>query len=100
MTDGADRPELISITADRGVVTAAICVPRVGTAEAAELAHRVRVALEELSERLRFLVLDLSRVELLTSVGIDLCVNIRNRAHILGADDVLVIGLKDRKSVV
>ena len=96
MSEEANDGDQVSISCEDGVVIARVFKAGVGQNDAARVIQQIRVAIESLAERLRYLVIDLSEVDFLPSVGIDLCVNVRNRAHILGADGVIVTGLNDR----
>ena len=72
-----------------GVLTIRFAGPRVAEREAAIVSRETNDALETLGRRLRVLVLDLSDVQMMTSVGLGLCIDIRNSAKRLKAATIL-----------
>ena len=63
--------------------------PTVGTREAPIIAQEVTIELDANVDSLRTLLLDFTNVTVLSSVGLEMCIDLRNRAHEAGAATVL-----------
>jgi len=79
----------------RGVLTIRPKGPIVREREATLLASTLNEAIDGLGRGLRSLVLDLRDVELMTSMGLGMCIDARNTARQRGASTV-VFGLRPR----
>lgn len=63
--------------------------PRVGEAEASTICPKVKAAMDEMGGSLRHLVLDLSHVQIMSSYGLGMCIELRNHARSRQANAVL-----------
>lgn len=76
---------------DNSTLTVKIAGPTVGNREAPIVSEEVLAAIDQLGKGhwLKHLVLDLSEVSFMSSVGLGLCINVRNRANGYSADAIL-----------
>ena len=72
-----------------GVLIVELAGPTVGTREAPIIAQEVTIELDANVDSLRTLLLDFTNVTILSSVGLEMCIDLRNRAHEAGANTVL-----------
>ncbi|MCP3905619.1 MAG: STAS domain-containing protein [Planctomycetes bacterium] len=79
------RSRFAEITCGDGIMTAAIAGPNVTERHVAIAARELAGAFDAAGPRLRRFVLDLSDVQFLSSLGVGLCIDARNRARGLGA---------------
>ncbi|MCA9283676.1 MAG: STAS domain-containing protein [Phycisphaerales bacterium] len=75
--------------AKSGVLTVQLVGPTIGTREAPIVSEEVGAAIDSLKGGLKAVVLDLSDVTFMSSVGLGACINIRNRADAAKATAVL-----------
>lgn len=73
--------------------------PRLGEREANAIAAKVRHAVTGLGGGLCRLVLDLSQVQIMSSFGLGLCIELRNHAHFRGACTVLANASPDLREL-
>ncbi|MDG2201145.1 MAG: STAS domain-containing protein [Phycisphaerales bacterium] len=85
----------VSTSLKDGVYYVCIAAPRVGDHEAAIIAASVHRTLREHGRSLRTMVLDVSSVQMMQSVGLGMCIDIRNTADAFGVPTSLV-GLRGR----
>jgi len=83
------RSSFVRIEAGGRVVTARLLGPGVGPREAPIIAREVTDALDQVGWGLQVLVLDLTRVRMMSSMGLGLCVELRHRAHAAGAKTII-----------
>ena len=88
------RPQFVEVTRQAGVLTAALVGPVIGQREGPIIADELIKRIEVAGSRLRLLVLDLSSVMGMTSMGLGMCIEVRNRAKAHRADTVL-FGVND-----
>ncbi|HMN97030.1 MAG TPA: STAS domain-containing protein [Phycisphaerales bacterium] len=76
---------------ENSALTVRIAGPQVGNREAPIIGEEVMASIDELgrSKWLRHVVIDLSDVGFMSSVGLGLCINIRNRATEHGSSAIL-----------
>ncbi len=72
-----------------GVLTIKMAGPAIGSREVSIIAEEVAVELDAIKDPIRLLVIDLSDVGVLSSLGLELCVDLRHWAHEAGATTVL-----------
>jgi anti-anti-sigma factor len=72
-----------------GILNVRPAGPQLGEREATVLCRELNDALDAVGRRLRILLLDLSDVQMMTSVGLGLCIDARNQAQRGGASTVL-----------
>jgi len=83
------RAQYVRLTFSAGVLTVQPVGPSVGQREAPVISEQVRERLEQLRGDVRRVVLDLSQVHTLASMGLGMCIDIRNCAHRLKAPTVI-----------
>lgn len=81
--------QFVDLTFQRGVLTARLVGPSVGQREAPIIASEIRRAIERFGRAVRVLVLDLTDVTLICSMGLGMCIDVRNRAVKAKARSVL-----------
>lgn len=72
-----------------GILTIKMAGPAIGSREVSIIAEEVAVELDAIKDPIRLLVIDLSDVGVLSSLGLELCVDLRDWAHEAGAMTVL-----------
>jgi anti-anti-sigma factor len=82
----------VTIRRRGSVVRATISGPRIGERESQIVAAEIHAAIEAAGGRMKHLVLDLADVRIMSSLGLGMCIDVRNAAKKRGADTV-VIGL-------
>lgn len=93
MTTQQSRPaQFVAVTTHDDIVTAAPVGPSIGERESTIINAQVAEALKPLGKSLRALVLDMTKVDYMASVGIGMCVDLHNRAKAAKAP-VIVVGL-------
>ncbi len=90
MTDSAaDRAMFVQLDERSGVLRARVVVPNIGQREATVIQDALADALDQASSSLRCLMLDLSSVSFMNSMGLGMCIDARNRASEKGAKAVI-----------
>jgi anti-anti-sigma factor len=84
----------VTISCRDGVLTIKPAGPKLAEREAMIIAVDARRAVASLGKRLRRLVLDMSAVQVMSSFGLGMCIELRNSARLAGAATVL-FGLTD-----
>lgn len=87
--------QFVSVTISRGVLTARFTGPSLGQREVPIVADELARHLAASAGRLRALVLDCSDVKMIPSIGLGLCVDLRNQAHRARAKTI-VFGLNEQ----
>ena len=87
-------PQFVEITMQAGVLTAGLIGPVIGQREGPIIADELIKQIEIAGSHLRLLVLDLSDVLGMSSMGLGMCIEVRNRAKAHHADTVL-FGVND-----
>ena len=77
------------IVLEEGILKVHLTGPHLGEREATVLSRELNDALEAVGRHFRILLLDLSDVQMMTSVGLGLCIDARNHAQREGAPTVL-----------
>lgn len=81
-------PEYVEFSHRSGHLVATVVVPSVGQAEAPTIREQIAAQLRQLPKGKAF-VLDLTRVSLLSSMGLGTCVDLRNTANEAGLRPVV-----------
>ena len=71
----------VDITYHRGTLKAFIVGPRVGEREATVVANAINAKLKEYGKKVNSLVLDFSDVQFVSSLGLGMCIDVRNTAE-------------------
>jgi anti-anti-sigma factor len=72
-----------------GSLTVVVTASQVGSAEAPKIQAVALPAMERMGKSLRVFVLDVSAVTYMNSMGLGVCIELRNRAHKMGAQCVI-----------
>src|SRR5262245_6513923 len=85
------KSTFVAMSYDKNALTVRIAGPTVGNREAPIISEEVLAAVDVLGKDhwLKHLVVDLSEVSFMSSVGLGLCINMRNRANGFGSDSIL-----------
>ena len=83
-----DQPEYVEFSHPHGHLVARVVVPSVGQSEAPVIREQIVEHMQRLPKGKCF-VLDVSQVSLLTSMGLGVCVDLRNVAEKNGLQPVL-----------
>jgi len=75
------RPLFVETTFANGTVYASLIGPRIGEREAAIIANSVNNKLRECGSKVKNLVLDFSEVQFVSSLGLGMCIDVRNTAE-------------------
>ena len=75
------RAQFVSISRTPGAVVARLVTPAIGQREAPIIEFEIREALDERDSGCRWLVVDMSAVSVLSSMGLGMCVELRRQAR-------------------
>ncbi len=75
------RSLFVETTFSGGTVHATLVGPRIGEREAAIIANSVNGKLREYGPKVKNLVLDFSEVQFISSLGLGMCIDVRNTAE-------------------
>ena len=75
------RSLFVETTFSGGIVYATLIGPRIGEREAAIIANSVNGKLREYGSKVKSLVLDFSEVQFISSLGLGMCIDVRNTAE-------------------
>lgn len=81
--------DLVDVSTDGGVITAAIAEPNVEEAQASVILERVRAAMDAVGEELQAVILDFGEVTFINSSGLAACIEVRNGAAEHGARTIV-----------
>jgi anti-anti-sigma factor len=91
---GGGSSQFVRLSLQQGVLTAQPVGPAVAEREAGIIDGEVAAAITKAGSGLKAVVLDLTHVAFMSSMGLSVCINTRNRAHAAKAKTV-VFGLND-----
>ncbi|MDP6541203.1 MAG: STAS domain-containing protein [Phycisphaerales bacterium] len=86
------RSLFVETAYSNGTVYATLMGPRIGEREAAIIANSVNNKLRECGPRVKHLVLDFSEIQFVSSLGLGMCIDVRNTAEQCKAD-TSILGL-------
>lgn len=75
------RSLFVDITFSNGTMNACIVGPRIGEREATIVANAVNAQLNAYGKKVKSLVLDFSEVQFISSLGLGMCIDVRNTAE-------------------
>lgn len=75
------RSLFVDVSFKGGVMKACIVGPRIGEREATVVANAVNSKLKEYGSRVNELVLDFSEIQFISSLGLGMCIDVRNTAE-------------------
>jgi len=82
----------VDISYANGVMNACVVGPRIGEREATVVANAVNAQLKQYGTKVKALVLDFSEVQFISSLGLGMCIDVRNTAEQNNAN-TSIIGL-------
>lgn len=86
------RSLFVDVSFSNGILKACIVGPRIGEREATIVANAINGKLNELGGRVRSLVLDFSEIQFISSLGLGMCIDVRNTAQKVKAN-TSILGL-------
>lgn len=78
------------ISEDRGILTVRLVGPSIGQREVPIITDLVGPAIDQCGTSLRFMVLDMSQITFINSMGLGMCIDFRNRTNKAGGKSVLL----------
>ena len=75
------RSLFVDITFSNGTMYACVVGPRIGEREATVVANAVNAKLQQYGKKVVSLVLDFSEVQFISSLGLGMCIDVRNTAE-------------------
>src|SRR5262245_14698374 len=91
---GLKRSAFVNVSLRAGVLTVIPTGPKLGEREAPIVSAEALQALQGTGGRVRAVVLDVSDVQMMTSFGLGMCIDLRNAAKAISARTI-VYGLSD-----
>ncbi len=93
-TQQSNPAQFVDVTVHDDIVTAVPVGPSIGEREANIINEHVADVMTPLGKALRALVLDMSKIDYMPSVGIGMCVDLHNRAKAAKAP-AIIVGLNE-----
>ena len=84
------RSLFVDVTVTNGAMKACIAGPRIGEREATIVANAINAQLKESGKKVTSLILDFSEVQFVSSLGLGMCIDVRNTAENCNADTAIV----------
>ena len=84
------RSLFVDISFSNGTMRASIVGPRIGEREASIVANAVNAKLKEYGKKVNKLVLDFSDIQFVSSLGLGMCIDVRNTAENCNASTSIV----------
>ncbi len=75
------RSLFVDVTFTNGVMNACVVGPRIGEREATVVANAINAQLKQYGSKVSSLVLDFSEVQFISSLGLGMCIDVRNTAE-------------------
>jgi len=88
-TNTSRKSLFVDISFSNGVMNACIVGPRVGEREATVVANALNAQLKEYGDKVTSLVLDFSEVQFVSSLGLGMCIDVRNTAEQINASTTI-----------
>lgn len=73
-----------------GVLRARLLGPHIGEREAQIIARELNTAIAEAGRRIKAVVMDMKAVRAMSSLGLGMCIDVRNTAHANGARTIMM----------
>ena len=80
----------VEVSFSNGTLKASLVGPRIGDREATLVANIVNAKLKAYGERVNALILDVSKVEFMSSLGLGMCIDVRNNAEDIHAETAII----------
>lgn len=94
------KSQLVETIWDGAVLIARPAGPNIGQREAPLVAQEVDASIKSTGKGIKFMVLDLSGVQYMSSMGIGSCINMRNAAAAAGAKPILYGANKELRTLL
>ena len=88
-TNTSRKSLFVDISFSNGVMNACIVGPRVGEREATVVANALNAQLKEYGDKVTSLVLDFSEIQFVSSLGLGMCIDVRNTAEQINASTTI-----------
>ena len=75
------RSLFVDVSVTNGAMKACIAGPRIGEREATIVANAINAQLKESGKKVTSLILDFSEVQFVSSLGLGMCIDVRNTAE-------------------
>ncbi len=75
------RSLFVDISMKNGIMNACIVGPKIGEREATVVANSINAQLKQYGNKVNSLVLDFSEVQFISSLGLGMCIDVRNTAE-------------------
>jgi len=86
----ARKSLFVDVTYQNGTMSACLVGPRIGEREATVVANAINAKLNECGSKVNTLVLDFSEVQFVSSLGLGMCIDVRNTAEQCKANTAIV----------
>ena len=86
----ARKSLFVEVTFQNGTMNACLVGPRIGEREATVVANAINAKLKECGSKVNTLVLDFSEVQFVSSLGLGMCIDVRNTAEQCKANTAIV----------
>ena len=80
----------VDVSFSNGTLCACLSGPRVGDKEATLVANAVNSKLKKYGKRVQSLLLDMTAVDFISSLGLGMCIDVRNNADEVHAETTIV----------
>ncbi len=80
----------VDVTFQNGIMKACLVGPRIGEREATVVANAINAKLKDSGSKVNTLVLDFSEVHFVSSLGLGMCIDVRNTAEQCKASTAIV----------
>ncbi len=84
------RTLFVDISYSNGTLQACLVGPRIGEREATVVANAVNAQLKQYGKKIQTLVIDFSDVQFISSLGLGMCIDVRNTAEQCNASTSIV----------
>jgi len=88
------RSLFVDVSFSRGVLRACLIGPRIGDREATLVANAINAKVKEYKKKMKTLILDFSEVQFISSLGLGMCIDVRNNAEEVLAE-TSIVGMSD-----
>lgn len=94
------KTPLVELTWDGSALIAKPAGPNIGQREAPIVGGEIDAMIKSLGKSVKFMILDLSEVQFMSSLGLGTCINVRNAAAACGAKAIIYGLNKELKALM
>lgn len=84
------RTLFVDVSVSNGTMRASLVGPRIGEREATVVANAVNAQLKKYGKKIQSLIIDFSDVQFISSLGLGMCIDVRNTAEQCNASTSIV----------